>query len=162
MKPQAKRPASEGPPDTPTPTPVLSNQDSMQAMMDASVGGELLGVRKRILGREINPITLASIALLKQVKSPLIEGVPIESIQNVILECCIFMFLQTTPLREATALAFGDRIDLISASLEFANEIKPDDIQGTVTAIVDVLRDSTTTKVKTNPKKGEVPDSGNG
>lgn len=131
--------------------------DTMQELLDDSVKAELLGAEKSIMGHKVNPITMAYVTLLQQVKSPLIAGVPIDSIENILLDCCIFIRIQTLSVKEATKLAFGPREDLIVASLELAKDITAENIEGVITEIVSMLKDSTSTRVKPLPKDGDNP-----
>jgi hypothetical protein len=140
-------------PASPTPeSPAPAGASEMQKMLDGAVTGELLGTRPTIMGREIRPVTLASIALLKQAKSPLIEGVAIKDIQNVLLECCVFMFLQTSSLAEATSYVFGPYNELVLKALEFADTIPPEDVGGAVNQIIVAIRDATSTQVRAKSK----------
>jgi hypothetical protein len=133
------------------------NIDVMQEILDDSVKMELLQVDKYIVGHRVYPITMAYVALLQQVKSPLIAGVPIDSIENILLDCCIFIRIQTLTVKEATKLAFGSREDLIVASLELAKDITPENIESVMEQIVSMLKDSTSTRVKPLPRDGDNP-----
>jgi hypothetical protein len=143
--------------ETDPPTTAAGSIEEMQRLMDVSVSGEALGTKTTLLGREIRPITLASITLLKQVRSPLVEGVKVDEIENVLLECCIFMVLQTGTIKEATKLAFGSRDELVEAALTFADSIEPDKVQSAVEVILGTLKESTSTKVQPQPKQGDPP-----
>jgi hypothetical protein len=131
----------------------MSNEiDDIQSILDDSVKPELLNAKNRILGYELNPITMAYVALLQQVKSPLIAGVPVDSIENILLDCCIFIRIQTLSVKEATKLAFGPREALIEAALELAKDIDAGNIEEVIVSIVNLLKDSTSTRVKVQPK----------
>ncbi len=107
----------------------------------------LLNTKKTIMGYELNPITLASIALLQQLKSPLIAGKPIDEVDNIVLDCCIFIKVQTLSIKEATKLVFGPKEALLEAALEMASTIPPNEIEGVISSIIELLRDSTSTRV---------------
>lgn len=125
---------------------------SDQNKFDDSVIAELMDAPKTILGYELNPITLASVALLQQLKSPLIMGQEVSSIENLILDCCIFIRIQTLPLKAATKLVFGDKDALIEAALEMAATIPPLKINEVVESIVSLLKDATSTRVSATDK----------
>jgi hypothetical protein len=129
----------------------MSQKPKSQKELDDSILSEILGVQPTIAGIQLRPITLASIALLKQVESPLIEGKPFEEIQNIILDCCIFLKIQSSDVKAATKLAFGDYDVLVSESLELAERIEPNKIKEVVQSIVDLLSDQTSTKVNVVP-----------
>lgn len=129
------------------------NPRDLQEAMDDSVVPEVLGRGVVLLGKKLRPVTLASIALLKQVKSDLIAGVVIEESDNIILDCCVFLLLHSVTLEEATELAFDSPNKLRMEALILADSIGPADVNAMTKAIVDLLRDSTSTQVKAEPKK---------
>lgn len=140
---------------------------SDQAKLDESVLAELLEAPKTILGYQMQPVTLGTIALLQQLKSPLIMGVDVNSVDNMILDCCIFVRIQTLPIKEATRLVFGDKDTLIEAAIEMASQIPPSQIADVVTSIVSLLKDATSTRVSVvdaPTKKASIEDvmKGNG
>ena len=140
---------------------------SDQAKLDESVLAELLEAPKTILGYQMQPVTLGTIALLQQLKSPLIMGVDVKSVDNMILDCCIFVRIQTLPIKEATRLVFGDKDTLIEAAIEMASQIPPSQIADVVTSIVSLLKDATSTRVSVvdaPTKKASIEDvmKGNG
>lgn len=126
-----------------------------QQQLEKSLLSGLLGAPKTIAGVELKPITLASIAILKQVDSPLIEGRAYDEIENIILDCCIFLKIQSSDVKTAQKLAFGDRNILISEALELAANIEPSSIKDVVGSIVELLQDSTSTKVNVIASEGE-------
>jgi len=125
----------------------MSDVEDIQSVIDKSIQEELLGVAPKIAGLELRPLTLASIALLKQVGSSLIEGKPFSEIDNIVMECCIFLKIQSVSLKEATSLAYGDSEDLAFAALELADRINPSEIENVINSIVKLLTDQTSTKV---------------
>jgi len=129
------------------------NPRDLQEAMDDSVAAEVLGHNVTLLGKKLRPVTLASIALLKQVNSDLIAGVVIEESSNIILDCCIFLLLHSVSLEEATALAFDSPNNLRLAALKLADEIGAADIQETTGAIVQLLKDATSTQVRATQKE---------
>lgn len=130
----------------------MSQKPKNQTELDNSILKEILGVQPTIAGVELRPITLASIAILKQVGSPLIEGRAFDEIHNIILDCCIFLKIQSSDIKTATKLAFGDYDTLVAESLELAERIDPNKIKEVVQSIVDLLSDSTSTKVNVIPE----------
>jgi len=147
----------------------MSEISDIQSIIDGSINEELFGVNPTIAGLEVRPLTLASIALLKQVGSSLIEGKQFSEIENVVMECCIFLKLQSAPLKEATRLAYGEPEDLAVAALEIGEKIAPYEVENIISSIVKLLTDSTSTKVSAKSKsvsssKDDISDedSGNG
>ena len=94
-------------------------------------------------------------------------GVDVNSVDNMILDCCIFVRIQTLPIKEATRLVFGDKDTLIEAAIEMASQIPPSQIADVVTSIVSLLKDATSTRVSVvdaPTKKASIEDvmKGNG
>lgn len=125
----------------------MSDIEDIQSVLDNSVHEELLEVAPVVFGMELRPVTLASIALLKQIKSPLIEGVPFAEIENIVIDACMFLKLQSCTLKEAQKLAFGNREELMGSALELAESIDPSDLDNVLNSVVSMLTKSTSTKV---------------
>lgn len=137
-------------------TPEQGEQLEQEArrLMEVELAGELLETGPSILGEELRPITLASIALLMQVDSDLIKGVPIEECRNVLLDCCRFIRLQTLPLKEAARLVRDmDRLDM--EALEFADRIPANQTQEVIKAVVTCLRATTENRVEPVDEKAK-------
>ena len=136
----------------------MSDQiDIMQSILDETVKPDLLNAQKTVHGYKVHPITMAYVTLLQQVKSPLIAGVPLDQIDNILLDCCIFIRIQTLDVKAATKLAFGPRENLIEEALELAKDINAGDIESIITEIIDMLKDSTSTRVKPLPRSDDNP-----
>ena len=139
--------------------------EEVQKDLDQSVIVDMLGVKDEVLGLELRPLTLASIALLSQVKSPLIDGVEIENIDNILLEICIFITLQSCDIDKSTELAFGDRSKLIAEAMQIANKINANEVELITEKVINVIGDSTSTQVEPLPDKSTAPEKpveGNG
>jgi hypothetical protein len=121
--------------------------ENIQEILNLTANAGLLKAPVTLAGYELKPITLASIALLQQLKSPLIAGKPIEDVENIVLDCCIFIKVQSLSVREATKLVFGPKEALLEAALDMASTIPPTQIEQVITSIVDLLRESTSTRV---------------
>lgn len=125
----------------------MSKETEIQDILSMTSNSGLLNAKKTIMGYELNPITLASIALLQQLKSPLIAGKPIDEVENIVLDCCIFIKIQTVSIKEATKLAFGPREVLLEAALDMAASIPPNQIESVISSIIELLKESTSTRV---------------
>ncbi len=133
----------------------LSN---MQKELDQSVISEMLGVKDVVAGVQMRPLTLASIALLSQVKSPLIEGVVVDEIENILLEICIFITLQSCEVEEATELAFGDRSKLVAQAMKIADGIKANEVEEISSRVIQIIGESTDTQVEPIPDSNTSPE----
>lgn len=141
-----------------TPKNIVEEKDT-QSSLDDSIIGDVLSFNPTILGKKLNPVTLASIALLKQIKSPLILGKPLNDIDNIILDSCIFILLQSLDLKSATELAFGPVEDLRFKALEMAEEIPPHEVSKVTDAVLSLLRESSSTQVEAKIKDKNLQDS---
>lgn len=118
-----------------------------QRLLEKEVAADLLEDGPNILGHDLRPVTLASVALLMQTDSDLIKGKPVEECENILLDCCRFIRLQTLPLREAARLV-RDPEELDAQSLEFADQIPPGDVQGVINQVTKCLRDASEHRVE--------------
>jgi hypothetical protein len=130
-------------------------EKDLQEIMDDSVASEALGRVPMVAGRELRPITLASLALLKQAGSELISGVKLEDAENLLLDSCVFILLQSSTLEDATRLAFGTREQLNLEALKLADSIPPNEVHSFTDSIISMLMDATATQVKPMPRKGD-------
>ena len=125
--------------------------EEAQRVLDKAVNDQLLGRADIVLGVKLRPITLATITLLKEVDSQLIEGKDIELIDNILYECCIFMLIQSIPIEEATELVYGDKSQLVMATMKLADTIAPNEISSLSAKIISMLVDATSTQVTPIP-----------
>lgn len=133
----------------------------MQALMDAAGEDSMLGKKQRVLGRDLRSITLADIAILNQAHSPLIDGSQISEVPNITLDSCIFIYLLSVPIKEATNLVFGDPDILRDKALEMASEVHPSEVTNLTTTCINLLKEATSTQVKVEPRKGDKKEPGN-
>jgi hypothetical protein len=136
---------------------VIPPRDELQELMDSSVHSSLLGVGALVGGRRLRPITMATITHLKELNSPLINGIALDEIQNILLECCIFVCIQSVPLEEATDLVYGDRKALVKAALAFADNVPAHETKSVIDATVGSLKDAVSTQVKAKSKSSDTP-----
>jgi hypothetical protein len=129
----------------------------LQAVHDASVGGDIVGNGHTVLGMTLRPVTLETIVLLKQVDSPLILGVAMEKIPNIFLDCCIFIVLQSGEVKDARRLAWSPTM-LREAALDMASSVPAKDFSTVTDSINSILRDATSTSVEAKPPKGSKND----
>lgn len=112
-----------------------------------SMISEMLGDGPTILGREVRPVTLASIALLERIGSPLIAGQNIEHTPEITLECMKFLLLQTGELEDARQYSL-DLAKLDIAALDLADSINPAEAEDVLNQVVSLLQDSMSTQVE--------------
>lgn len=112
-----------------------------------SMISEMLGDGPTILGREVRPVTLASIALLERIGSPLIAGKNIEHTPEITLECMKFLLLQTGELEDARQYSL-DLAKLDIAALDLADSINPSEAEDVLNQVVSLLQDSMSTQVE--------------
>jgi len=125
----------------------MTSDKNLQEVLNLSANAGLLNRTTVVAGQILRPITLASIALLQQLKSPLIAGKPIDEVDNIILDCCIFIKVQSVSAKEATKLVFGPKEVLLESAMDLAETIAPNEIEQVISSIIDLLRDSTSTRV---------------
>ena len=125
----------------------MTSDKNLQDVLNMSTNAGLLNPTTVLAGQSLRPITLASIALLQQLNSPIIAGKPIEEVDNIILDCCIFIKVQSVTAKEATKLVFGPKEALLEAAMDLAEAIAPHEIENVISSIIALLRDSTSTRV---------------
>ena len=125
----------------------MTSDNNIQEILNMTSNVGLLSPTTVLAGQKLRPITLASIALLQQIKSPLIAGKSIDDVDNIILDCCIFIKIQSVSAKEATKLVFGPKEALFESAMELAETIPPNEIEQVISSIIDLLRDSTSTRV---------------
>tara|TARA_R110002110_G_scaffold207671_1_gene419845 strand:+ start:472 stop:951 length:480 start_codon:yes stop_codon:yes gene_type:complete len=153
--PEKKRTARKKPAKKTATQPATT--EDLQAVHDASVGAEAMGQPIYVAGQTLRPVTMETIVLLKQVDSPLILGKPIEDVDNIFLDCCIFVALQGSEAKEARRLAWNPD-DLRDAALDLAATVPATEFQTFIEQINELLRDSTSTSVDAQPKRGDAAD----
>lgn len=124
-----------------------------QEKLDASILDVVFAKPRKIAGREVRNPTLASVGLLKAAKSELIQGKQINEIQNMVIECCIFVVLHTVPLPEAVALANGPREVLELKAYELAESINMHEVGSFSDEVMAMLHDAMSTKAVPVPDK---------
>jgi len=129
---------------------------SLQEMHDSTVNAEVLGKGHTVAGLTLRPVTLETIVLLKQVNSPLILGEEISQVENIFLDCCIFIVLQTVDSMEARKLAWDEEA-LRNKALDLSATIPAGEFETLTQGINSILGDATTTAVDAKPPKGEKP-----
>lgn len=128
-------------------------EDSLQSLHDLSIAAEVVGRKHEVLGKTLRPVTLETIILLKQINSPLILGLDIEKIENVFLDSCKFVVLQSSTKEEARSLAW-DEDKLHNVALDFASEVPAREFSQLTNSINAILMDATSTSVDAKPPKG--------
>tara|TARA_R110002153_G_scaffold84197_2_gene211030 strand:+ start:18371 stop:18841 length:471 start_codon:yes stop_codon:yes gene_type:complete len=136
----------------------------MQEIMDDSVNREVCNAPTIMVGMNLRPVTLASIALLKETGSSLVNGEVLDGNDNIVLDCCMFILIQSGTIEDASRLVFGaDSLELKMASMALAEKVNPAEVADLTTNIIGMLNDSMSTQVKPIPDKeeGELIESGN-
>jgi hypothetical protein len=131
----------------------LANLEQQQHN-DAVIQNDLLGNGPTLLGMSLRPITLATLALLQQLDSDLLKGKAIEDCDNILLDCCRFVRMQTLPLKEATHLV-RNRAAMDDAALALADKVPPYELESFVGLVTTALHSSMDNKVE------PVPDAAN-
>lgn len=121
-----------------------------QARMDSNGLQDLLGNGPSIAGMHMRPITLATLALLQQIDSDLIKGVPIEECDNMLLDCCRFVRIQTLPLKEASRLCRNPML-LDDEALALADTVPPTKISQFINLVTQSLQQAMETRVQPVP-----------
>ena len=133
-----------------------------QEKLDGEIVKEVSSDGVVIMGRKFRKITLASAALLRMIKSPLIQGVVIKDLENPFLDCLKFLVIQSGPIEEARALA-ADPVKLEAVALEFGENFGFGECATLISQCVGAITESQSTQVKGTPpkeqnkKKGELP-----
>lgn len=123
------------------------------------------GVRSDHLVKTINldnikmrKLTFSGVAMLEEIRSPLIHGTPLKNIKNIFIECLKVIVVQSLPLEEATELVFRDPFQVTVAAIKLGEQITADKTQQFVDTVLAALREATETKVTPVPdKKGKGP-----
>jgi hypothetical protein len=118
---------------------------------------ELLRVRPSMSTLGLHELSLASIAILKRIKSPIIDGVHSSDIENLPLELAKLLVVQRVDLMDDEALDAlmlltkdADRLD--AEAMKVAREIEGN-IASLYLAILDMIRRSNTTAIRVMPRK---------
>jgi hypothetical protein len=129
---------------------------------EEAVTHDFLGGTLDVGGIKLRPFTLATAAMLKEVNSPLIAGVPISEVPNIIIEVMKLIVIQSCPLEEAIELVKSPD-KLLTKAYMLADQIPTYRTREVVESVMDELRKSTETQVvPSSPnKKPKETESGN-
>ena len=112
-----------------------------------------------LLGMELKPVTLASLAFMQEADSELIKGIDIEQIKNVILEVLMFLYIHTEDNAKLARLLSRSK-NPASAIREKAYamgvDLPADKVPEILALIVEMLTEATQTKVEPLPSEDEV------
>jgi hypothetical protein len=122
---------------------IESNEDRIMA----NVQSDMLGHMPTIFGKKLRPIKLASIALLQKTKNEIVSGKAIEDCDNLLLDSCKVVLLQSISLREAIKLA-DDPNELELQAYELADQIAPSEMPQFQQLVMDLLQSSQETRVE--------------
>jgi hypothetical protein len=104
-------------------------------------------VKITVAGHPMRGFTLASTAMMKQLKSPLIEGIPSDQIENIILETFMVVILQSMTFEEA-CVACKDRPALELLAWAEMEKIPASETREVISETIKALRTATETRVK--------------
>lgn len=114
---------------------------------ELSVGKDLLGGQVVVGGLTMRPLSMASIAMMKQISSPLLAGSDLNAIPSLFLDVVTLIVLQSLPLAESTRLVLNDRDGLTTKAYELMETIHPSKIEELLTQVITHFRESTATQV---------------
>lgn len=131
--------------------------------MNKAVSADLIGVPIKVGNLTLRPFTLATASMLKEIESPLIMGVPMASVPNIVLEVMRLLALQSATLSEARAMV-ADRDKLDDAAYAIADSIPVNKTSDVVEQAIQKLREASETQVTPIPSedtKKAIKKSGN-
>jgi hypothetical protein len=141
-----------------------SSPTAEQELLDEKTEENTTPVTDDLLGRDVDvgpfkmkPITLATISLLKEINSPLIMGVQLDDVPNIVQNVLELILIQKLPLKDAAELV-QDRTTFRLRCLEMGDGIQPDQIEDLVTQCTQALADATSGQVE--PKEPEFDSGG--
>ena len=107
-----------------------------------------------LLGVELKPVTLASLAMMQEAGCELISGKEIDEMNNVMLEILLFVYIHTEDIEKISEI-ISESADhqkaLKMRALSMGHEITPKQIPALVEQIVNILTEATGTKVEPLP-----------
>ncbi|MAS81999.1 MAG: hypothetical protein CMF45_04860 [Legionellales bacterium] len=112
-----------------------------------------------MLGIELKPVTLATLAMMQEAGCELISGQNIENVENLMMEVLLFVYIHTEkPDTVARLLTSGDNPKQILRrnALNTGMGISPKQIPELVEQIITILGESTGTKVEPLPDEDEM------
>lgn len=107
-----------------------------------------------LLGIELKPVTLASLAIMQEAGCELISGKEIDAMDNVMMEILLFVYIHSEELEvlsEIISKAEDPKKAMKMRALTMGHEIQPDEIPALVNRIVNILSEATSTKVEPLP-----------
>jgi len=142
---------------------LLSNDEEEAYSKSAEeVSSSLMGGKVVVAGRELKRVTLASLAVLQRIKSPLIMGVPLKEIEDEMLtEALVFIYIHSVDIKKLASMVASSpnpRQLILARAIEFADDIEPNEIQGIVQRILELITRATATKVQPIPSDDEAMD----
>ncbi len=112
-----------------------------------------------LLGVELNPVTLASLAMMQEAGCELISGKDINEMENIMLEILLFVYIHTEEVEKVADIIASSKDHkkaLKMRALSMGYEITPKQIPALVEQIVNILTEATGTKVEPLPDVDEV------
>ena len=107
-----------------------------------------------LLGVELKPVTLASLAMMQEAGCELISGKEVSEMSNIMLEVLLFVYIHTEDVEKISEI-IADSDDhkkaLKMRALSMGHEITPKQIPALVEQIVNILTEATGTKVEPVP-----------
>ena len=111
-----------------------------------------------VLGVELKPVTLSSLALMQEAGCEIISGVDVNDMENLMLEILLFVYIYAEDHKVLTRLACSKngKIEMRERAFSLGLDISPKEIPKIVGQIVEILTDATSTKVDPMPDEDEV------
>lgn len=132
--------------------------EQVQREMDSAARQDLLGGRRKVGPFTVNPVTLAHLTVLQEINSPLLKGINVSDIRNPLLECLIAVVVCQRDLSKEEELvgivaSMGAPGWLKAEALKAANTVQNVDTQDFIKAVLDLLKEATSTQVKATPPR---------
>lgn len=129
----------------------LNTLESAQKRLDSEIQDDLLGIRPVFLGMELRPIRLSSLALLQKTGNQIVSGKPVAECDDLLMDACKLVLLQSIPLREAVILS-KDLKEFEFRAYELMETVPPDASQGFIDAILSLVSGTQNGRVEPIPE----------
>jgi hypothetical protein len=121
---------------------LLDSFDANEELIHKEVNRSLLGMdRPTIAGRRLRPIKLSTLTLLQESGNEIISGKMVKDCQNIVMDTCRFIVLQSVPLRRAVELV-KDKEELKWLAMEVADDISPSDVPKIVDEVIRLVNEA--------------------
>ena len=111
-----------------------------------------------MLGLELRPLTLSSLAMMQEAGCQIISGVNVDEMENMMLEILLFVYIHSADqdnLTKAICSSANPREALKMEALSMGLDISPKQIPTLVEEILKILTEATDTKVDPLPDEDD-------